>query len=213
MPEHQSCPLCQNTQGHFYHQDKRRPYFQCPSCDLVFVPHSFHLSSELEKAEYDKHENSLDDPGYLKFLSRTYLAVHERVAAQSNGLDFGCGPQPALAHAMTQLGHTMKVYDVFYHTNSEVLQTHYDFVTCTEVIEHLAKPFEVFEQLVGLLKPAGTLAIMTKLVLNPDRFANWHYKNDPTHISFFSRKTFEFLADQFSLNLEFVGNDVMIFSR
>jgi len=135
------------------------------------------------------------------------------VKANSLGLDFGCGPAPALANKLSQLGHDVNVYDIYYAPNNEVLTKQYDFITCTEVIEHLASPTTQFELLIKMLKPDGILGIMTKLVLNKERFANWHYKNDPTHISFFSRKTFEYLAKRYELKLEFIGQDVMIFTK
>ena len=46
---------------------------------------------------------------------------------------------------------------------------------------------------------------MTKLVRNQEAFAKWHYKNDLTHVCFFSRATFEWLSDQWQADLEFFG--------
>ena len=94
-----------------------------------------------------------------------------------------------------------------------MLSSLYDFVTCTEVIEHLAKPDEIWAQLVSLLKPSGVLVVMTKLVINQERFKNWHYKNDITHINFFSPETFGYLAKQNGLSLTFHGEDVMLFKK
>ena len=213
MSEALNCPLCGESNAPLFFQDKRRPYHRCNRCFLVFVPKPYHLTVEQEKAEYDKHENQLEEPGYLKFLSRMYEPIHERVAEASQGLDFGCGPAPALANRLNQLGHEVVTYDLYYQPDTSVLRQEYDFVTCTEVIEHLASPAKEFERMLALLKPAGLLGIMTKLVINKDRFANWHYKNDMTHISFFSRRTFEYLAATYRLQLEFIGSDVMLFTK
>lgn len=54
---------------------------------------------------------------------------------------------------------------------------------------------------------------MTKLARDVDAFAHWHYKNDPTHVSFFSRETFSFLAERDGLEVEFVGNDVILLRK
>ena len=207
------CPLCNNSEVVDYHQDKKRPYLQCPHCDLVFVPQSHHLTSQLEKAEYDKHENNIDDEGYLTFLSRMATPILERVNKQSSGIDIGCGPAPALAHLLEQHDHKMALYDLYYFKDESVLNKQYDFVTCTEVIEHIAQPQAFIEQLIGLLKPNGIMGLMTKLVIAPERFKNWHYKNDPTHICFYSRATFEYVANRYKLNVEFVGNDVILLSN
>lgn len=208
-----SCPLCQSSEVVDYHQDKKRPYLQCQSCHLVFVPQSHHLTSELEKAEYDKHENNVDDEGYLKFLSRMASPIIERVNKQSRGIDIGCGPAPALAKLLEQNGHKMALYDLYYFKDESVLQQQYDFVTCTEVIEHIAKPDAFINQLQSLIKKDGVIGLMTKLVIDQERFKSWHYKNDPTHICFYSKPTFEFIAGKYKLNVEFIGNDVILLSK
>ena len=213
MSEFPSCPLCGNHETLFYFEDKKRSYHQCGNCDLVFVGAEYQLSAKDEKEEYDKHENALDDKGYLQFLSRMYEPVLERIRPSSAGLDFGSGPAPALAQHLRSLGHQVDTYDLYYAPDTSVFNNSYDFITCTEVIEHLATPLVEFEQMLKLLRPDGVLGIMTKLVINKERFANWHYKNDPTHISFFSRKAFEYLAQCYNLNLEFIGQDVMIFTK
>ena len=52
---------------------------------------------------------------------------------------------------------------------------------------------------------------MTKLVIDAEAFSRWHYKNDLTHVSFFSKTTMQWLAETYHCELEFVGKDVMIF--
>ena len=51
---------------------------------------------------------------------------------------------------------------------------------------------------------------MTKLALDRDAFFGWHYKDDPTHIAFYSRETFEYLSGFWSAGLEIIGNDVIV---
>ena len=204
------CPLCASDKVVDYHQDKKRPYLQCQLCDLVFVPSKYQLSSEDEKSEYDKHENQVDDPGYLNFLSRMANPVNDRVKNNSSGIDIGSGPAPALANLLEHYGHQMAVYDLYYFDDKSVLDKTYDFVTCTEVIEHIAQPNKFISHLLTLIGADGLLGIMTKLVINPERFATWHYKNDPTHICFYSQKTIRFIGRIFNLDIEFLGNDVVL---
>ncbi len=205
-----TCPLCQSQKNILFCQDKRREYYQCDDCRLVFVPEQFILTPEEEKAEYDKHENAIDDLGYRRFLSRLFDPLKERLQPGACGLDFGCGPGPALATMFQEAGFEMSVYDPFYANNSQVLNKKYDFITSTEVIEHVKNPAEVIPSLLKMLNSGGTIGFMTKQVLNKAAFANWHYKNDRTHIRFYSRDTFMFIADKFNLKVEFIGNDVII---
>ena len=207
------CGLCGSDELQPYHQDKRRRYLQCTQCALVIVDERDRLSSEDEKAIYDTHENSLHDEGYRRFLSRAFEPTVERVPSHSKGLDFGCGPGPLLAEMFKEVGFEMACFDLFYANEPEVLTKTYDFVTCTEVIEHLSQPGEVLAKLLSLLDAGGPLVLMTKLIIDQNRFAQWHYKNDLTHIVFFSRETFNYVAAHFDCQVEFIGNDVIVLTK
>ena len=209
----ENCPLCAGGALADFHRDQRRAYLQCLDCQLVFVPQGFHLSADQEKAEYDLHENDPQDLGYRSFLNRLAEPLLERLEPRSRGLDFGSGPGPCLSLMLEERGHTVALYDLYYANYPALLEVQYDFITATEVVEHLAKPLLAVEKLWGLVKPGGQLAIMTKLVASPEKFANWHYKTDPTHISFFSVATFEYLGRQWGSAPEFIGADVIIFQK
>lgn len=208
-----NCPLCQAHDCQPYCQDKKREYWQCQNCHLVFVPQRYHLSVEDEKAEYDKHDNSQLDDGYRRFLNRTLEPLLDRVSTKFSppvlGLDFGCGEGAFLSQMAREQGVEIANYDLFYHPDKAPLSKVYDFIVMTEVLEHLFKPHEVFLRLLRQLKPGGILAIMTKRVRDQKAFTTWHYKNDPTHICYYSETTFEFIARQYSLEVEFVSNDVV----
>jgi len=207
------CPLCSSNQTQFYFEDKHRCYFQCSRCELVFVPQEQRLDAVSEKAHYDHHENDPYDPGYRGFLSRLAVPLLERIAADAKGLDFGCGPGPALAHMLREAGHEVALYDIYYQPDPDVLEQTYDFLTATEVIEHLFEPKKIWSQWLNLVKPGGWIGIMTKQVVDLEAFARWHYKYDPTHVSFFSRATFRYLAERDQLELEFIGNDVILLRK
>ena len=121
--------------------------------------------------------------------------------------------QIAFAVMLEEAGHTMALYDIYYHPDATALEKTYDFMTATEVIEHLYHPDQIWQQWLNLVKPGGWIGLMTKLVIDVDAFAGWHYKNDPTHVVFFSRQTFQFLAERDKLELEFVGNDVILLRK
>jgi hypothetical protein len=207
------CPLCENPQTLPFWCDQRRAYRRCDQCLLVFVPTDYHLSSEAERAEYDLHRNDPEDAGYRKFLSRLFGPLRDRLPVGARGLDFGSGPGPALALMLADAGFDMAIYDPIYAPQDAVLQNRYDFIACSEVVEHFRMPGREFATLWQLLEPGGWLGIMTKLVLDRQAFSRWHYKNDPTHISFFSRETFSFLAEHLSAHLQFVGSDVILLRK
>lgn len=180
---------------------------------LVFVPPAWYLDAAAERAEYALHRNSIDDPGYRRFLARLAEPLVARLPAAANGLDFGCGPGPALACMLREQGMQVAVYDPFFFPAREVLDGRYDFITATEVVEHLHRPGEELQRLWQLLRPGGLLGVMTKLVLDREAFARWHYKNDPTHVCFFSRQTWRWWARQQGAELTFIGADVILLHR
>ena len=207
------CPLCAGAELSAYFEDARRCYLQCGDCALVFVAEQYHLSLAQEKAEYDLHENNVDDPGYRRFLSRLALPLMERLAPGASGLDFGCGPGPALADILCRSGFQLSLYDPFYAPDSSVMDRPYDFICATEVVEHLKRPGMELARLWSLLEPGGCLAIMTKLVRDRAAFAHWHYKNDPTHICFFSEQTWHWWARHQGASLEIIGADVVLLEK
>ena len=217
MPE--TCPLCESAATHPFHRDRRREYRRCPICRLIHVPSKFFLSPAEEKAEYDLHENHPGDAGYRRFLGRLHGPLVERLPDRSHGLDFGCGPGPTLSVMLEEAGHHMAVYDPFYAPSSEVLEKTYDFVTASEVVEHLHHPKDELRRLWGLIRPGGWLGLMTKLALdrNPEQdleaFSRWHYKNDLTHVCFFSRQTLQWLGTQLNSPPLFMGSDVILFQK
>ncbi len=208
------CPLCHAEEIHkTYYQDTHRDYHLCPTCHLVFVPPEQHLSSKKEKAQYDLHQNSPHDRGYRQFLNRIFLPMQERLTPKSHGLDFGSGPGPTLSVMFQEAGHSMRLYDHFYAHDPSVFKHQYDFITATEVLEHLHYPKRELTRLWELLKPEGTLGVMTKLIPSRESFPDWHYKNDPTHVCFYSRLTFNWLAEWWNSSVAFLDHDVMIFKK
>ncbi len=207
------CPLCQHPEHQDFGRDRFRSYLRCGDCALVYVPARYHLDEKAEKAEYDLHRNDPADPGYRRFLSRLVEPLLDRLPAACHGLDFGCGPGPTLSLMLQEAGHQVALFDTHYAPNASVLQKPYDFITATEVVEHLRQPALELEHLYTILKPGGILGIMTKLVRDRQAFAGWHYKNDRTHICFFSRQTFAWLAARWQAELEFIGNDVILLEK
>jgi hypothetical protein len=207
------CQLCCSTQIAPFAKDKRRSYYQCGNCGLVFVAAADFLTVDEEKKVYDQHQNNPSDSNYRKFLNRLCAPLVAQVPPHSRGLDFGSGPGPTLALMLAERGHSVAIYDYFYAPDPTVWDERYDFITATEVVEHLHHPGVELERLWFHLKPGGTLGIMTKMVQDVEAFATWHYKNDPTHVSFFSVLTFKWLAQQWRAKINFFAADVVIFTK
>ncbi len=206
------CPLCGAASEHFT-RDARRDYFRCPSCSLVFVVAGDRVSRAEEKACYDQHQNDPNDQRYRQFLNRLFAPLHERLPPRSRGLDFGSGPGPTLSLMFHDAGHVMRIYDPFYAPDMTALTDTYDFITASEVVEHLHRPREELERLWSLLRPGGWLAVMTKRTGDLDAFNTWHYKKDPTHVVFFAEATFIWLANHWQAELTLADRDVALLHK
>ncbi len=208
----QICPLCHISEGSLFYQDNRE-YFRCPTCHLVFVSPKCFLPPKEEQAQYDKHENSADDPRYRRFLGRLFTPLSQRLHSGSCGLDFGSGPGPTLSVMFEEAGHSMEIYDPFYAPDPTPLHQQYDFITASEVVEHLHYPQRELDRLWSCLKPEGLLGIMTKRVIDQEAFSRWHYKNDPTHVCFYSIETFQWLANHWNATLTVSDAVVVLFQK
>lgn len=214
------CPLCASWGGLKFFEgrngafsDRPRNFFRCGTCHLIFADATQFLSKQAEKAEYDLHQNSPQDMGYRRFLGRLFEPMQARIGAGSRGLDFGSGPGPTLSVMFEEAGYSMALYDPLYAANTAVLNQVYDFVVATEVVEHLHHPWEDLTRVWNCLKPGGILGIMTKLARDQAAFTTWHYKDDLTHVCFFSRETFQWLSDRWQAQLTFIGNDVILLEK
>jgi len=206
-----TCPLCRSLEPVQFSVVRDSRYLDCPNCSLIFLDPEQRPSPEVEKARYETHENRPDDPRYRAFLDRLAGPLVERLSAGARGLDFGSGPGPTLSVMLEEQGFTMRIYDPFFAPDSSALEERYDFITCTETLEHLFNPGDELERLAGLLRPGGYLAVMTE-VLGPDiDFAEWWYLRDPTHVAFYRREALEWIGERFAWKLEFPHRNVALY--
>jgi SAM-dependent methyltransferase len=208
-----SCLLCQSTLV------KRREvlakpagtYWFCDDCDFIFKEPAQRLSATEEKARYETHQN-IESPGYRAFFVPVCEAV-ERLQNGTHGLDYGCGPTAFLSEMLKEKGIGVENYDPYFFPDRGLLQQPYDFVTVTEVVEHFSDPRSSFQEMVDLIKPGGHLFAMTSSPPTNAPFDTWSYRRDLTHISFFSAKTFAFIASHWNLELVESRKPMWIFKK
>lgn len=208
-----TCPLCKGNDVAQFVRAQNKDYFKCADCEVRYLAPEFYLSARDEHAHYLHHENEVDDPGYRMFLNRLAKPLLQKLDAAGAGLDFGCGPGPALADIMEKAGHAMALYDPFFFKNEKVLDERYDFIVCTETVEHFHNPAKEFARFDRLLKTGGWLGVMTCFHTDDSAFADWHYRRDPTHVVFYRQASFEWLAGHFGWSCEFPAKDVVLMQK
>lgn len=190
-----ACPVCRAPSPRPFLSVAGRDYLRCNVCEARFLEPAQRPSARDEYRRYLDHENDVDDPGYRRFLARLAEPLLERLGPhRRRGLDYGCGPGPALAHMLREAGHDVALYDPFFQPDPAPLSRSYDFITCTETAEHFHNPADEFDRLGALLRPGGRLAVMTCFQTDDKRFAGWHYRRDPTHVVFYREATLRRIA-------------------
>ncbi len=171
------------------------------SCGLIFKAPEHHLNAADEETRYKLHQNDILDTGYQNFLRPVVQAVLSSQNPDDQGLDYGCGPASVIAHLLQEKGFSPAVYDPLFFPHTHLRPGCYDYITCTEVIEHFTQPREEFHKLLGLLKPAGgRLYIKTSLTDSVVDFQRWHYRRDPTHVGFYSKQSLEYIRSEFGFS-------------
>jgi len=202
-----NCPLC-NSQSNFFLAGDKREYWECSVCRLIFVPEKYFIPEKEEIGHYLKHENSLDNEGYVQMFQEKIQIVQNVCQGVQTILDYGCGYEPVLKNLLTHEGYTVSGYDRYFFPDSD-LSGAFNLILSTETFEHFKEPEKEVARLATLLNPGGYLGVMTRLVPQKNNlpcresFDNWYYKRDPTHIAFYSSNTFAWIADILEMDIIF----------
>ena len=208
-----TCRVCLFDRAEPFAHVGGRDYWRCPQCAATFMDDSQLPDADIERAQYLLHENDPEDAGYRRFLDQLAAPLLRRLPPAQRGLDYGCGPGPALGRMLTEAGHVVRLYDPFFQPVASALEGTYDFITCTEVAEHFHHPWREFTWLDTRLRPGGWLGIMTCFQTDDERFADWHYRRDPTHVVFYRAETFEHLAGRFGWRCEIPADNVVLMRK
>lgn len=207
------CPVCKRINTQYFMHVTSQDYWRCNKCQATFLEAKQRPNLDIEHSQYKLHNNEIHDIGYRQFLSKIATPLLAKFKSPQYGLDYGCGPGPALATMLMEAGHNMSLYDPLFCNEVKTLHTRYDFITCTEVVEHFHEPAIEFATLNSLLKPGGWLGIMTQFQTDDKTFANWHYRRDPTHVVFYREETFYTLANIHNWKCEIPCKDVVLMQK
>lgn len=197
------CKICDSTNLREISANNKI-YYHCLDCEFIFIDSNYLISSDEELSQYNQHNNSIENEGYVNMFENFIKEAISPFIKEGKALDFGSGPGPVLSELLKRKGFDVNIYDPFYAPN--LPSDKFDLISSTEVFEHFINPLENIELILSLLNKNGILAIMTNFHYNSEEsFKKWWYIRDPTHISFYTKKTFEYLAKKY--NLEYIFNN------
>ncbi len=206
------CSLCDSKTMLFVHIEERK-FFSCTKCKAVLLCPLHYLSPEEEKERYLLHQNDIHDIGYQNFVSPIVQSISREYNANHTGLDFGSGSGPVITSLLTEKGYNIITYDPFFDPNNSALENKYDYIVCCEVMEHFHNPSREFSLLFSLLNPEGKLYCKTSLYNKNINFRSWWYKNDPTHVFFYTTDTLLWIKNRFKFKLLEIREDLIIFGN
>ena len=207
------CIVCKSNLIKLFEIIKDKTYWKCNFCHAKFLDKKDYVDIETEKKHYLKHNNVIKDKGYRRFLSRLITPLKKYISKKDLGLDYGCGYCPALADILKEFGYKMELYDPFFFPNKNVFLKKYQFITCSEVIEHFFNPNEEFNKIDNMLDNNGWYAVMTSFMPEDYLFRDWYYIRDPTHVVFYEKKTFEVIAAEKKWKLIIPSNNIVLFNK
>ncbi|MBD3393900.1 MAG: methyltransferase domain-containing protein [Chitinivibrionales bacterium] len=195
------CVLCASPEVTPIASDGARRYMQCCGCGLVFVPREECPGPEEQRARYELHDNALDNDEYMSYLGEVAGELSRIPLEHPSVLDFGSGPQQALAHVLEEKGIACASYDPLYSIGADALDRMYDVVVACESVEHLHDLAGDIRRIKRLLNPGGHVLVRTELYNEHTDFETWWYAKDPTHINFFRLTTILRLAERLDKGL------------
>lgn len=188
------CIICTHETKSFTHPKTNVLFHECPHCKVIFKDPMHHPTEVEEHKRYLEHENSINNEGYVNFLTSFIDKAIKPYIKSGYILDFGSGPEAVLAELLKKSGYQTETYDPFFDPEFNH-EEKYDMITLTEVFEHVKNPLNELKFIDEHLKQGGYFSMMT-LLYPEDKasFCTWFYIRDLTHIIFYHSETYRYIS-------------------
>ncbi len=212
-----NCIIC-DYPAHFLYQRKEHSpiYYRCDDCCCVFEDEQYFLSADKEKERYDTHNNDVEDVRYQRFVSPVVHQVRQHFDNDALGLDFGAGSGPVITKLLNDAGYHLDRYDPYYFPDKDLEHQYYDYIVCCETMEHFYQPMKEFRWMKELLKEGGIFFGKTKMIpdkIDAEYFDGFGYKNDPTHVVFYTERTMHRIREMLNLSEFYLSDGIIILKK
>ena len=189
------CEICKSETHTLNDPQIKVTHQVCNNCGFIYKDKEFHPTWEDESNEYLRHENSIENEGYVNLFKHIIKGYIEGLDIKRKVLEFGSGPNPVFKEILVDSGYDVLDYDPFYNPNEEYKKHKYQLITSHEVVEHFVNPIKEFTELVSLLEDDGYIVLSTYFRdMDEEAFLTWWYRRDITHLSFYNVNVFEELC-------------------
>lgn len=200
------CKICKHKTQHIFTNEIMNKYdvkyYQCPNCFFIQTEEPYWLTEAYSSA-IANNDLTILERGYKDTIILNQIL--KNIASKDyKFLDFG-GGYGILCRLMRNLGYDYYWYDKFanniFANGFEYKDEKINLVTCFEVFEHFSDPMEEIKKILDI---CDEVIITTDLYDDENKLPpyTWSYYSfiSGQHISFYSKKTFEFIAEKFNLN-------------
>lgn len=199
------------------------PYFRCSNCDFIYTDFFDLFTSELwEDIIYNEAYYQDIDPDYAHVRPHTDAkfakALLDTFANCSTAIDYGAG-NGLLSSRLRAMGYNYDAYDPFGHVFLNPANKHkYSMCTAFEVIEHTPNPNVFFSNILELCPSKHLLLVVGTVTHNKQDITaglnSWWYAAPRNgHISLFSRKSLDILANKNRLRYWSLSKNTHIFYK
>lgn len=222
------CPFCEDTDHRFEFATNQYNLVQCGTCELVYKSESSEASElainqELYTDDFVERRQ-WGKKRLFNVAKRRLEALKSQIPDGGRILEIGCGTGEFLQLARTE-GYKVEAVDMsksvchyvenrlgipcFNGTLQEFHPDHkdYDAIVAFDIIEHLVEPNVFLKQLLNRLGPSGVLFLEMPnwQCLEQSVFGHlWNMINIRDHVSFFSKKSWETVANRMKLKINFI---------
>lgn len=191
-------------------------YFQCPSCGFVQTEEPYWLNESYSDAISVSDTGMMSRNLMFSKLATTILSI--LIDKKGEFLDYG-GGYGILTRLMRDNGFDFYWYDKYAKNlvakgfEGKLSNKKYEAITSFENFEHFEDPLHDIEK---IFNSTDFVLFSTDLISIPAPTTKkwWYYcLEHGQHISLFSRKSLQFIANKYNYNFISNGNNIHIFSR
>ena len=186
-------------------------YFRCKNCGMIRIKDPYWLTEAYSNPEL---ELRLDTGRFnrAKYNANfTNQFIQENFINKKMFLDFGCGQEGIFVKQMREKGHEFFGYDK-YHTKvafHKELSGKYAMITAFEVFEHLTDPIETIKTVMQHTDIFMIGTMMPNKNTPPSPTWNYYSPKAGQHIIFYTQETFENIAKNLDLDVDFYNKNSM----